>query len=331
MKKIRYFLGILLFTLVFFGCASIEPVVREVGEPYTLTLVHTNDHHGRTLSKDGEAGLAERATFIKSVRESNENVLLLDAGDINIGSALSNMFYAEPDILAYNAMGYDAVTFGNHEFDKSLEQIQKQMAISDFPWLSANITFEKNEFLGSPYFIKDFPGFRVGVIGLTTLRTLEISNPDESLVFSEEIKTVKRYVRFLRKKQKCDIIIVLGHLGDVVEAKKQITSVKLAKAVKGIDIIVDGHAHTKMAEPMLEKGTYIVSSYEMGKVVGVGEMTVLDGKLVDFQWKAEEITSEKYEPDSEILDILKPFVIKAEKEFSKFLKNLRWCRLNKIP
>ena len=121
MKKIRYFLGILLFTLVFFGCASIKPVVREAGVTYTLTLVHTNDHHGETFSKDGEAGLAERGTFIKAIRSANENVLLLDAGDINTGSALSNMFYAEPDILAYNAMGYDAVTFGNHEFDKSLE------------------------------------------------------------------------------------------------------------------------------------------------------------------------------------------------------------------
>ena len=317
MKKFGRFLGILLFTLVFFGCASIKPVVREVGESYTLTLVHTNDHHGRTLSKDGEGGLAERATFIKFVRQSKENVLLLDAGDINTGSALSNMFYAEPDILAYNAMGYDAVTFGNHEFDKSLEQIQNQMTISDFPWLSANINLGKKDFLGSPYIVKDFPGFRVGVIGLTTLRTLEISNPDENLVFTDEIKAAKKYVEFLREKQKCDVIILLGHLGDVEEAANQVTSVKLAESVPGIDIIVDGHAHTKMAKPLVVNGTYIVSAYEMGKVVGVGDLTVVNGKLVDFQWKAEEITSEKYEPDLEIIEILRPFVIEAENQFSK--------------
>ncbi len=317
MKKFEQIIAVFFVGFLFFGCASVKPVVREAGEPYTLTIVHTNDHHGGILSKDGEGGLAERATFIKSVRQSKENVLLLDAGDINTGSALSNMFYAQPDILAYNAMKYDAVVFGNHEFDNSLEQLQNQMAISDFSWLSANIKLGKKEFLGSPYFVKDFPGFRVGVIGLTTLRTLEISNPDESLVFVDEIEAATKYVEYLREKQKCDIIIVLGHLGDVLESQNQTTSVKLAESVPGIDIIVDGHTHTKMTEPLFVNGTHIVSAYEMGKSVGVGDLTVVDGKLVDFHWTAEEITSEKYEPDLEIIEILHPFVMEGEKEFSK--------------
>ena len=317
MKKFEQIIAVFFVGFLLFGCASVKPVVREAGEPYTLTIVHTNDHHGGIFSKDGEGGLAERATFIKFVRQSKENVLLLDAGDINTGSALSNMFYAQPDILAYNAMKYDAVVFGNHEFDNSLKQLQNQMAISDFPWLSANINLGKKDFLGSPYIVKDFPGFRVGVIGLTTLRTLEISNLDENLVFTDEIKTAKKYVEFLREKQKCDVIILLGHLGDVEEAANQVTSVKLAESVPGIDIIVDGHAHTKMTEPLVVNGTYIVSAYEKGKVAGIGDLTVVDGKLVDFQWKSEEITSEKYEPDLEILAILEPFVREAEHQFSK--------------
>ncbi|MBR4012248.1 MAG: metallophosphoesterase, partial [Spirochaetaceae bacterium] len=239
MKKIGTIVAILLAVLMIFGCAStMKPVDREAGVEYKLTILHTNDHHGATLSKDGNYGLAERATFIKSVRAANENVLLLDAGDINTGSALSNMYAAEPDILAYNAMGYEAITFGNHEFDGSLEKLQKQMEISNCPFLAANITDSKGNFLGEPYIIKDYPGFRVGVLGLTTLRTLTIASPDKDLVFADEIETATEYVKLLKEKMNCDIIIVLGHLGDVLEESTQNTSVKLAENVEGIDIIV---------------------------------------------------------------------------------------------
>ena len=313
MKKLGTFLAILLSVLMIFGCAStMKPVDREAGVEYTLTLLHTNDHHGATLSKDGKYGLAERATFIKSVRAENENVLLLDAGDINTGTALSNMYAAEPDILAYNAMGYEAMAFGNHEFDGSLEKLQKQMELANFPFLAANITNKKGDFLGSPYIIKDYPGFRVGVLGLTTLRSLTIASPDESLVFADEIATAEKYVEILRNKMNCDVVIVLGHLGDVLEEATQNTSVKLAEAVSGIDIIVDGHSHSKVEEPVVVNGTYIVSANEWGKVVGKGTLTVVDGALVGFDWKAEEITTEKYPADSEVSAIIEPFAKGAE-------------------
>ena len=143
MKKrlsFRIFTAVTLVLLVLFsaGCTT-APVPRESGVAYELTVLHTNDHHGTVLAKDGVAGLAERATFIATVREENPNVLVLDAGDINTGSALSNMFSAEPDIMGYNLIGYDAVAFGNHEFDKDLSTLKKQMEQAQFTWISANI------------------------------------------------------------------------------------------------------------------------------------------------------------------------------------------------
>ena len=313
-KKVHIsIISIFLSVLLIFGCAStMKPVYREAGIEYNLTLLHTNDHHGATLSKDGNFGLAERASFIKLVRAQNENVLLLDAGDINTGSALSNMYAAEPDILAYNAMGYEAVTFGNHEFDGTLEKLQKQIQLASFSWLGANITFRDGSFLGKPYLIKDYPGFRVGVLGLTTLRTYKIANPDKSLVFADEIATAQKYVDILRNKMRCDVIIVLGHLGDVEEEASQNTSVKLAETVSGIDIIVDGHTHTKMEDPLFINGTYIVSANEWGKYVGVGTLSVVDGILVGFDWRGEEISSEKYPADSEIAGIIAPYAVGAE-------------------
>ena len=95
-----------------------------------------------------------------------------------------------------------------------------------------------------------------------------IASPDKSLVFEDEITTAQKYVDILKNTMQCDVVIVLGHLGDVLEEVSQNTSIKLAEAVSGIDIIVDGHAHTKMEEPLVVNGTYIVSANEWGKFVG---------------------------------------------------------------
>ena len=210
-------------TMVFVGCATVnpyeEPVAYEAGKEYSLVVLHTNDHHGTVLAKDGVAGLAERATFVKGVRAENENVLVLDAGDINTGSALSNMFKAEPDIKAYNMIGYDAVTFGNHEFDGDLSVLKNQMKMSEFQWISANIVTGNGKPLAAPYYIKDFDGFRVGVIGLTTLRTEVIASPDASLTFLDEVETAQKYVDMLRNDFNVNVVIVLGHIGLVDEVE----------------------------------------------------------------------------------------------------------------
>ncbi|MCQ2982011.1 MAG: 5'-nucleotidase C-terminal domain-containing protein [Treponemataceae bacterium] len=319
-KKIGLISLILASVFMVFSCASapkIESVPREAGVAYTLTLVHTNDHHGATLSKDGSYGLAERATYIKQIRAENKNVLLLDAGDINTGTALSNMFYAEPDIFAYNMMGYEAVSFGNHEFDGTLAKLEDQIAKADFAWMAANITRKDGSFLGKPYITRDYEGFRVGVLGLTTLRTLVIASPDASLTFADEVETAAKYVDILRNKEKCDIIIVLGHLGDIEEAAGQNTSLKIAEKVDGIDIIVDGHAHSFFEEPRKVNNTWIVSSNEWGKYVGTGTLTVVDGALVSFDWHAEKITSEAYPADADILAMLDPYIVKANESLKE--------------
>ncbi len=322
-KKIGLVSLVLASVFMVFSCASapsvpeIASVPREAGVAYTLTLVHTNDHHGATLSKDGAYGLAERATYIKQVRAANENVLLLDAGDINTGTALSNMFHAEPDIFAYNMMGYEAVSFGNHEFDGSLEKLEEQIAKAEFAWLAANITREDGSFLGTPYITKDYEGFRVGVLGLTTLRTLVIASPDASLTFADELETASKYVDILRNKEKCDIVIVLGHLGDIEEAAGQNTSLKIAELVNGIDIIVDGHAHSFFEEAKKVNNTWIVSSNEWGKYVGTGTLTVVDGALVDFTWAPEKITTDVYPADEAILALLDPYIVKANESLKE--------------
>ncbi|MDR0497776.1 MAG: 5'-nucleotidase C-terminal domain-containing protein [Treponema sp.] len=296
---------------IILGCAA--PVRRESGKTYELVLLHTNDHHGTVLPNDGMGGLAERAGFVKSVRAANRNVLLVDAGDINTGTALSNLFSAEPDIWAYNLMGYDAVVFGNHEFDGTQAKLDNQMAEAMFPFVSSNIKTSDGNFLGGhQYFVIDYDGFRVGIFGITTLRTQSIASPDKSLTFLPEIDAAKAVIDVLKKRQKADIIIGLTHLGDMEEYPGHVTSSMLAASVPGIDIIVDGHSHSKYDAPKTVGKTFIVSANEWGKFVGQGKLTVVDGKLVNFIWIPVEINTKNYAPDPELSSMLAPYITRAE-------------------
>ncbi|MDR0388120.1 MAG: 5'-nucleotidase C-terminal domain-containing protein [Treponema sp.] len=275
---------------------------------YELVLLHTNDHHGTTLANNGRGGLAERAAYVKAVKAVNPQVLLVDAGDINTGSALSNMFAAEPDILAYNLMGYDAAIFGNHEFDGDQAQLLKQISLAEFPFLASNIkTANGAAYLGdTPYMVKKYDGFTVGLFGITTLRTKTIASPDAGLVFINEIEAAREMVEILRGQEKADIVIALTHIGDVAEAPDHVTSPDLAAAVPGIDIIVDGHSHSFFEAPRREGNTYIVSANEWGKYVGHGKLTIRGGKLAGFDWKPIAIG-----PDPEITAMLAPYIEKA--------------------
>jgi 5'-nucleotidase/UDP-sugar diphosphatase len=299
---------LLLNTVLVFARPASEAGGGAGGEAaYELVLLHTNDHHGTVLSNNGRGGLAERAAYVKAVKAVTPQVLVVDAGDINTGSALSNMFAAEPDILAYNLMGYEAAIFGNHEFDGDQEKLLKQISQAEYPFISSNIKTADGAYLGNtPYLIKKYDGFTVGLFGITTLRTKSIASPDASLVFINEIDAAREMVEILRGREKADIVIALTHIGDVKEAPDHVTSPELAAAVPGIDIIVDGHSHSFFETPRQEGNTYIVSANEWGKYVGHGKLTVRGGKLAGFEWKPIAIG-----PDPEVTAMLAPYIKEA--------------------
>jgi 5'-nucleotidase/UDP-sugar diphosphatase len=216
------------------------------------------------------------------------------------------MFAAEPDIKAYNLMGYDAGAFGNHEFDGTLEKLRTQMTLAEYPFISSNIQTGDGEYLGLPYLVKQYDGFTVGILGITTLRTKTIASPDASLVFIDESEAARQVVEVLRDREGANIIIALTHMGDIKEGPEHITSLELAEAVPGIDIIIDGHSHSLFESPKTVNTTYIVSANEWGKYVGHGRLFVRDGALVNFVWTAVPIG-----PDREVAEMLAPYIARA--------------------
>lgn len=280
------------------------------GQEREFVLLHTNDSHGSILPVDSLGGMAERATFFRLAREENPDVLLVDAGDINTGQAVSNMFDARPDIEAYNYMGYDAVTAGNHEFDKPVAILLQQMQWADFPFITSNIEYE-GKCLGEEYLIKEVNGIKVGLFGLTTKNTANVSVNAGSVHFKDETETARKMVGLLRG-QKVDVVIGLVHLGFNESTSGFTTSVKLANAVEGIDILVDGHSHSYIERPERVNNTWIVTANQSGRYVGEGKLKVKDGHLIDFVWKPVLIKG--FQSDTVLARCLHPYIEAARKD-----------------
>jgi 5'-nucleotidase/UDP-sugar diphosphatase len=308
------------------------PVPLSAQQDQTLVILHTNDFHGHPLKFNYKGipdvgGLPAIATFVERARAEHKNVLLLDAVDWNTGRAESNFFKAVPDILGYNYTGYDAMVLGNHEFDNPLDILRRQEKLARLPFLSANIRTTKGEPLVRPYVVKHFDGFKVGILGLTLKETKDIGYPDHvtDLVFEDEVKAARRFVQLLRNK--ADVVIALVHMG--LWENENRGSKRLAARVQGIDLIVDGHTHTDLMEPVYVNGTPIVQAFQWGLKVGKATMTIRQGRVAGFRWESVPINlkerirlpdgtegfrsiGEKYQEDPFLLAALTPYADKVE-------------------
>ncbi len=222
-----------------------------------LTILHTNDMHSHihpvTSGRNkGLGGMAQRAALIKQIREQEEHVLLLDAGDIFQGTPYFNFYSGELEFKLMSEMKYDAATLGNHDFDNGLEGLQKQLPHAKFPFLIANYDFSdtivKDTF--KPYKIFRKGDLKIGVFGIgIELEGLVPKKLYQNTMYQDPITTANHYAKFLKKNQKCDLVICLSHLGFKYKSNK-ISDMKLAKQTHNIDLIIGGHTHTFLKKPV---------------------------------------------------------------------------------
>lgn len=308
MKKIRQAMMLLaIFSLLAFGCAggpqAAGPAAK-AGEPVKIALIHTNDMHGHALAYSDHnvndvSGIPAIATVVAQTRAEYKNTLVLDAGDYDTGRPESDFFKAEPMIVGFNMMGVDASLVGNHEFDNDNSVFEQQKALANFPILSANVKTKDGKYFGdAPYIVKTFQGVKVGIFGLTTLETITIGTPAymKNVDFLDEVQTAKDMVSVLRGKEKCDVVIALTHLG--IYGDNKAGSRRIAAQVPGIDLIVDGHSHTQLAAPVVEKNPEgkdvpIVQAWMWGLNVGKGVITVTNKKVTNFEWTPLTVNDKK--------------------------------------
>lgn len=277
-------------------------ITSAYGQQVEIRILHVNDFHGfvepyKPLGSDelfgGIAYLAARADRLRKEKPS----LLLSAGDMIQGNNWANLFKGESVIELMNLMGFDAMVVGNHEFDFEQEVLKKRISEAKFPVLGGNV-----EGLGlfEPYIIKEIKGVKIAIIGVVTEDTPASTHPRNiaGLKFVSPIDTVERYTQEL--KNKADIILLLSHIGHPTDRI-------LAEKVKGIDIIVGGHTHTKVAKPVSVGNTIIVQAWEHGKALGVLDLAVKDGKIIRFEGHLEEIKPETGKEDKTVLALVEKY------------------------
>lgn len=244
-----------------------------------LTLLHTNDTHGKIEAQRrwglfDVGGVAMRSALVREIRagcaERGANpVLLLDGGDILECDPASHFFRGEPDILAMNRMGYDAMTIGNHDLGFSLVALERLRELADFPFLSCNLrTRDSGRLIGRAGVIKSWPdlapGLAVGIVGATSWTvTLNVHGDDaDRIAYEDPVEPLRREVAALRARG-ATLVVFLSHLG--IEEDRRVVP-----QVAGIDLVVGSHSHSRLTEPeyiggvpMVQAGRY---SEHMGRV-----------------------------------------------------------------
>lgn len=279
MKKFisKLLVGSMLAVSLFTGTAMATQEVSAGSDK--LIIIHTNDTHA-AVTDDGKAqiGFGKLGTYVQEMRKRADNVLVLDAGDMFQGMPFANLEKGASIVPIVNQVGYDAMVIGNHEFDFGFENLKKLEKDLNFPMLATNIRKDGAQVF-TPSIMKEVNGLKVGIIGVSTPETAFKTHPDNTkgLVFTDIIKETQKTVDKL-KNEKADVIIVLSHLGlDEGES----TSDLIAKKVKGVDLIVDGHSHTTLENGRLEGDVLIVSTGSKLGAVGKVELDLVNKKIVD--------------------------------------------------
>ena len=316
--------------------------VTEKAEPpafFTLNVVHVNDTHSHldptedSLYFDGVqtylemGGYARLATEAATVRAANPNTLVLHAGDAVQGTLYFTQYDGVADLDLLNRIGFDAMAVGNHEFDRGPGFLAGFIDGADFPLLGANIDASADPNLNgkiAPYAIETLNGEKIGIIGLITPETRNISSPGDNIVFLDQAAAARNAIADLEARG-VDKIIVLSHMSFELDKA-------LAQTVEGIDIIVGGHSHTLLGDmedlgkstagdyPVEIEGPngdtiYIVHSWEWAKAVGSfearfdghGRVIAFDGAaalLVGDEFRRKDADGDKVAVDAAAKDAI---------------------------
>ncbi|HEV7797657.1 MAG TPA: 5'-nucleotidase C-terminal domain-containing protein [Pyrinomonadaceae bacterium] len=259
---------------------------RTASKRVHVVVLGTTDLHGNLFpidyytDKPDNRGLAKISTLIKQVRRESPNVLLIDSGDTIQGTPLEyyhnkkNNQPPDPMMLAMNALHYDSMTVGNHEYNFGLKVLEKARKEAEFPWLSAN-TYNKgtNQTHYQPYIVKEFGGVRVAVLGLTTpgIPNWENTPNYAGLEFREPLSEAKKWVPILRRKERADVVVIAMHMGleqdlrtgeiNPGQVPNENRAVEIAQQVPGVDLIFMGHTHRDVPSLVINGVQLIQANY----------------------------------------------------------------------
>ena len=284
------------------------PAAAAAGAQTTLTLLHTNDLHshlmpfapeidyvsGETGVDDTFGGFARIATVLQNEREKRSNpVFTVDSGDFTMGTLFHTLAREESfELRLMHDMGYDYVTLGNHEFDMFPDGLARIITTAHDHGQLPGIVFSSAVFseesdrddtlravfdqgLVRPYAVREVAGVRIGFYGIMGELAAEQAPFANPVTFRDPVSVSRDMVDILRNEENVDIVVCLSHSG--IDMASGSEDEALAAAVPGIDVIISGHSHTLLDEPIIENDTIIVQAGKYGEAVGALDIT-FDGE-----------------------------------------------------
>lgn len=256
-------------------------------------------------------------TIARLKQEAAGPTIILDGGDFWQGTFASNRDEGRAIIASMNAVGYDALTLGNHDFDHGQQVLSARAAEAKFPFLAANLLEEstgKPPAWVKPYIIKEIGGIRFGIIGLANSGTPVISKASNSkgLKFIPEAQAVKELLPEV--KSKADLVLVLAHQGFDRDQE-------LASSVPGVDVIVSAHTHLEQRQPKVVGSTIIVHAGFKAQYVGLLEIKIdpVTKKIVEYTRNNEIVSavSTKATPPKETAEAIGKLVADAREAMNR--------------
>lgn len=281
MKRLRAAAAIILVLLLLCAALPCAVLAAGEGESHETTVLFTHDLHShflpQTAADGGESGgYARLATVLRQERAQHPDALTLDGGDFSIGSLIQTLYTSKaPELRTMGALGYDATTAGNHEFDheglgfarmltaaRTSGDTVPALLMANYKPSDANPEQLDIQRAMSAYGVKDYMllergGVTYGIFGLMGTDSDDCA-PTSGFTLEDPIEAAKRCVKALEE-QGAQFIICLSHGGTNVKESMS-EDQQLAKKVDGIDLIISGHTHTTLTEPIVEGDTYIVSA-----------------------------------------------------------------------
>lgn len=320
-----------LLLLAALGCKRAVPVVPSpvavAAASGTVTILHTNDIHGhlsefrvapgnasaqtgdpgrraQQYARDGVVGgVARLATAVQQIRAQRgaERVVLVDAGDTFGDQLLANLTRGEATLRLMDALAYDFMALGNHDFEYGSANTRRLQELVRFPMRAANTRVKNTTasvtsatpFLGDPTLVVTRAGVRIGLLALTYHNTDQTGNPENTrdIEFTSGIEAARRYVPSLR--QRSDVVVVVSHQGTTVDSL-------LAERVPGIDIIVGGHSHDEITPPRRVSATWMVQALSDASALGELTVTISQGRVETVRGVVHTLYADRYAPDSTV-------------------------------
>ena len=330
--------GALTVLCILAGIYSGRSMAAEKGSHVSILFTHDMHSHinsFQTVYKGEDVnigGFARIQSIIDRQREKDPETLLVDGGDFSMGSLFQTVYETQAsELRLMGAMGYDATTLGNHEFDfrsKGLENMLYTAAdsgeelpsllVCNVDWTAAGEEQEEIRTAFEAYGVKDYViveknGVRIALIGVFGEDALACA-PTCALSFQNPAEAVAGTVKEIREKEDVDMLVCLSHCGTNEDKKKSEDEI-IAQKVPELDLIISGHSHTTLEEPLVYGDTYIVSAGEDGKAVGSFSMV----KEEDGRWRLEDYelipTTEEIPGDEEIEEKIAAFEETIDKDY----------------